>query len=59
MRTDVLIEIVESAFSECLCDGCEILMNAGEKEYSDVYGCCYKCREVAADEIIKILREKK
>lgn len=59
MRTDVMIELVESAFGECLCDGCEILINAGEREYSEVYGSCYMCRKEAAKEIIEILREKK
>ena len=59
MRTDVLIEMVSSMFSEMLCGGCEILRNDGEKEYTDVYGSCLGCREAAAAEIIKILREGK
>lgn len=59
MRTDVLIEMVSSIFNDTLCEGCEILSEDGEKEYTDVYGSCLKCREVAASEIIKTLREGK
>lgn len=57
MRTDVLIEMVGSIFNDTLCEGCEMLKDDGEMEYSDVFGSCLGCRGAAARAIIRKLWE--
>lgn len=57
MKTDVLIEMVSSIFNDALCEGCEMLQDSGEMEYSDVFGSCLGCREAAARAIMRKLRE--